>query len=208
MQLNLNQIRSIVEKNFIDAGLGAIPENADGSLPQKDGSDMTLQDVWIQEKGNTIPFTLREFRDMVSQCLFDILTDVTSTGDSLSEDETITGGGYGGGNRTEGSDYGNINLNLPSGQKITFDVDGKKITITDSAITFTVGTKTFVLDTNKTTITDTLNVTDKIEINGTKVIDDQQNAIADLTDSGVDPLISDKINEILSTLRAHGLIAT
>ncbi|MDD5006642.1 MAG: hypothetical protein PHS33_09115, partial [Candidatus Omnitrophica bacterium] len=71
MNLDLNQIKSLVESDLVANKLGDPP----GNLPA--GIVITQQQVWSTADPN-IPFTMRDFRDMIAQCIYDYLSDSTS----------------------------------------------------------------------------------------------------------------------------------
>jgi hypothetical protein len=91
VNLDLTQIKSLVEKDLFTDKLGSPPLN----LPA--GVVITQQQVWSTADPN-IPFTMRDFRDMIAQCIYDCLSDTTSDGTALSVANT-----FGGGNKTAGT---------------------------------------------------------------------------------------------------------
>jgi len=99
MTLDLNKIKSLVEYNLTSNNFG----NPPGDLPP--GFTITKQQVWTMNDVK-IPFTTRQMRDMIAQCLYDILTDATSDGTSLSQPLPVGGDPnvyYSGGNKTAGT---------------------------------------------------------------------------------------------------------
>ena len=191
MELDLTKIKSLVEYVFATTyGLGKTPSSA----------GISQSDAWGQTQDpNSFPFTIREFRDMIAQVLYDILSDATSSGGNLSSQ-----GSFGGGNKTPGTGK----YYFKAGSTV-YEISTTKHTLTGN-----------------TEITGDLDVSGSgkvLKVEGVQVVKSQESAIADATTShslsGSDTLdrsdtetainnLGTKINTILGALRNHGLIDT
>jgi len=141
MELDLTKIKSLVEKNMVDAGFGSFPI---GPSPAPDFRqepyNLDIHKFWTDALSDSIKITLREFSSSIAQTIYDALTDASSTGASISSP-----GVYGGGNKTPST--GDGLLKAVDGKKYTIQVGAYEIRVDDALdqIEITNGTTESVL---------------------------------------------------------------
>lgn len=164
MVLDLNKIRSLVEYNLTSKNFG----NPPGNLPP--GFTLTKAQVWTTNTSD-IPFTTREFRDAIAQCLYDILTDATSDGTSLSQPLPVGGDPntyYSGGNKTAGT--GKLKLETSTGY-VEIDGTAKTAKLVQGTCTVELNSDTNISKLTQGNIVIELDGTHAYAKNGVKTID-------------------------------------
>ena len=143
MEINLNKIRSLLEKNLIDFKVRGYEYNEDGATdtvgenlkPEEElvswieDRIIEKEDLLIDEETGEVtedpasPITTislfdnnTNIRDALAQTIFDIFTDADSNGSNIT-----TIGNFGGGNRSAGN--GNPSIKVPAGKTFKITVD-------------------------------------------------------------------------------------
>lgn len=120
-QRALDEIKAVVESNLVSLGVGDV-ENAGQVIPGTNPLKTipTKQEMWTEDymSQGHVKFGIREFRDAVAMCIYDILFDTKGNPDKVAGPGTTEPVGQG---RTAGTIYFGNDILVPVGSIIAWN---------------------------------------------------------------------------------------